>query len=86
MCTLILRNGIKIKDGYLLCGYNLNGGWVISLAEDGSKVWDATNTYLDGVKYGCFYPLYYISGIDTLPNGRGFQEIHLTVRLHSSRA
>ena len=65
-------NAIRIDNGYVLCGENTFGGWVLCLDDGGSKIWEATYTYLEGVNYGSTYPEYYISGIDTLSNDKGY--------------
>jgi len=66
------RNGVKINDYYLLCGDNVQGGWVICLSEEGDKVWEASYMDLQGVKTGIYPTNYYLTGMDTLPDDRGY--------------
>lgn len=67
-------NSIKIDGGYVFVGEIWGGttGWVLCLAEDGNKLWEGYYRSLKGVEYGSSSQLYYISGIDTIPNDRGY--------------
>jgi hypothetical protein len=67
-----LRNALRLDDFYVLCGDNAVGGWVICLAEDGSKLWEAEYMNLQGVALGIYPTFYYMTGIDTLPQNRGY--------------
>ena len=67
-----LRNALRLDDFYILCGDNAVGGWVICLADDGSKLWEAEYMNLQGVALGIYPTFYYMTGIDTLPQKRGY--------------
>jgi len=64
-------NSLRVEDGYVFCGDSGGEAWVFKLSSDGSKIWEAKYGYLKGVNYGS-YINYYVSGIDTLPDDKGF--------------
>lgn len=66
-----IRNIIKVEDKYVFCGDSGGEAWVFMLNSDGTKVWEAKYGYLKGVNYGS-YINYYVSGIDTLPDDKGY--------------
>lgn len=66
-----LWNNVRVSDGHVFCG-NKNSageGWVFKINDTGDMIWEATYTNLHGVAWPSFGHTFYISGIDTIPNG-----------------
>jgi len=66
-------NGIRVNDGYVICGTQNQGfeGWVFKTDFEGNMLWEATYRDLPNVSWGSLY-YFFITGIDTLPDDRGY--------------
>jgi len=66
-------NSIRVNDGYLVCGTKNQGfeGWVFKTDFEGNMLWEATYRDLPNVSWGSLY-YFFITGIDTLPDDRGY--------------
>ncbi len=65
-----LWNNVRVSDGHVFCGNKTSAseGWVFKINDTGDMVWEATYKDLPGVNWPAGHS-FYISGIDTIPNG-----------------
>lgn len=66
-----LWNTVRISDGHVFCGNKTSAseGWVFKINDAGDMIWEATYKDLPGVNWPSNGHSFYVSGIDTIPDG-----------------
>jgi hypothetical protein len=64
-------NTVRVPDGHVFCGNKNSGteGWVFKINDAGDMIWEATYYNLPSIAWPVIGHIFYISGIDTIPNG-----------------